>query len=50
MYISYNLEKKFLMKDLREYKEQINKNRTNKINEIINLSQEYGLYDQTWTF
>ena len=37
--------RKILMKDLREYKEQINKNRTNKINEIINLSQEYGLYD-----
>lgn len=37
--------RKIFMKDLREYREQINKNRTNKINEIINLSQEYGLYD-----
>lgn len=37
--------RKIFMKDLREYKEQINKNRTNKINEIVNLSQEYGLYD-----
>lgn len=37
--------RKILMKDLREYKERINKNRTNKINEIINLSQKYGLYD-----
>ncbi len=37
--------RKIYMKDLMDYKENLNINRANKISEIITLSQEYGLYD-----
>lgn len=37
--------RKILMKDLIEYKNQISKKRKTKLSEMINLSQELGLYD-----
>lgn len=37
--------RKIYMKDLMDYKENLKINRSNKISEIITLSQEYGLYD-----
>lgn len=37
--------RKIYMKDLMDYKENFNINRSNKISEMITLSQEYGLYD-----
>ena len=37
--------RKIYMKDLMDFKENLNINRSNKISEIITLSQEYGLYD-----
>ena len=39
------IHRKIYMKDLMDYKENFNINRSNKISEMIALSQEYGLYD-----